>query len=160
MEEIPTKSAKSITLRFRLRVEDSETLFVVRHSRVPNDMGETQAAISQIGVRVRVASLSRSREFYEGTLGLRPSRTGDSFARYGDALALELWPGNAEPMGHAEPNFVIQLVAANVEVLHSTVQSSGEQVVEPLREENGRARFTCTDPDGNLIEVAAPQPPR
>lgn len=160
VEEIPTKSAKSATVRYRLRADDGETLFVVKSSRLKADRSGEVSGISHIGVRVRVASLTRSRKFYEEVLGLRPSRTGDSFARYGDAFALEMSPSGSRTLGFTEPDFVIQVVATNVGAIHSAVQSSGAKVVESLREERGRARFKCSDPDGNLIEIVAPQATR
>lgn len=156
-EEIPTKSAKSLTVRYKLRATDGETLFVVKSSRVKVQEARTPNKISHIGVRVRVNSLSSSRKFYEETLGLRPSRAGDSFARYGDAFALEVAPSSVGPMRLADPDFVIQVVADDVGALHAAVRAHGETLLEPLREEKGRARFTCSDPDGNRVEVVAPQ---
>lgn len=160
VEEIPTKSSKTATVRYRLRAADGETLFIVKSSRLKVEPASAPKGISHIGVRVRVTSLARSREFYEGVLGLEPSGSGGSFARYGGAFALEETPADNETLRLAEPDFVIQVVASNVEALHSSVQTSGTRIVEPLREEKGRARFTCSDPDGNLIEVVAPQAAR
>jgi catechol 2,3-dioxygenase-like lactoylglutathione lyase family enzyme len=114
------------------------------------------SGITLVGVRVRVSSLNESRRFYEDVLGLSASRTGDSYARYGDALALEVAPHGNERLRLADPDFVIHLEAHDVAALHAAVRSSGAPVVEALREEKGRSRFSCSDPDGHLVEIVAP----
>jgi catechol 2,3-dioxygenase-like lactoylglutathione lyase family enzyme len=156
-EDIPTKSANSTTARYKLHAEDGETLFIVKHSRVSKKDAVASNGITRVGVRVRVSSLSESRRFYEEILGLSASRTGDSYARYGDGLALEVAPDGNETLRLADPDFVIHLETQDVAALHAAVRSSGARVVEALREEKGRSRFTCTDPDGHLVEVVAPQ---
>lgn len=156
-EDIPTKSANSLTARYQLRAEDGETLFIVKHSRLSKKQAVASHGITRVGVRVRVSSLSESRRFYEEILGLSASRTGDSYVRYGDAFALEVAPHGYEKLRLADPDFLIHLEAQDVEALHAAVQSSGARLVEPLREEKGRSRFTCSDPDGHLIEIVAPQ---
>ncbi len=156
-EEMPTKSANLTTVRYKLCAEDGETLFVVKHSRRSKKDVVESNRITRVGVRVRVSSLSESRRFYEGVLGLAASRIGDAFVRYGDAFALELAPHGGERLRLAELDFVIHLEAQDVRALHAAVQSSGGRVVEHLREEKGRARFTCADPDGHLVEIVAPQ---
>jgi predicted enzyme related to lactoylglutathione lyase len=155
---LPSRSAKSSTLRYALRALDGQTVFVVKHSRnTPPSPSPREQHISHIGVRVRVSSLDRARTFYEQTLGLAPSKIGDTFARYGDAFALEVMAVGSSPSLRLEvPAFVIHLETTSVSELHRAVTSTGAQVVEPLRDEKGRARFTCCDPDGNLVEVVAP----
>jgi len=157
-EEIPTRSASSATVRYRLRAEGGETLFIVKHSRLSSKKPAAPRGITHVGVRVRVASLRDSRQFYESVLGLTPSRAGDSYARYGDAFALEVVPHSNETLRLTEPSFVIHIETKDVGALHDAVAATGGKVIEPLREAKGRARFTCCDPDGNVIEVVAPSP--
>lgn len=157
-EEIPTRSASSATVRYRLRARGGETLFIVKHSRLSTKKPAVSNGITHVGVRVRVASLSDARQFYESILGLTPSRASDSYARYGDAFALEVAPHSNETLRLTEPSFVIHIETRDVEALHGALLSTGGKVVEPLREAKGRARFTCCDPDGNLVEVVAPHP--
>jgi ADP-ribosylglycohydrolase/catechol 2,3-dioxygenase-like lactoylglutathione lyase family enzyme len=156
-EDIPTKSASSTTVRYRLRAVDGETLYIVKHSRSSKKDSAVSNGIRVVGVRVRVSSLSESRRFYEEVLGLSASRTGDTFARYGDVFALEVAPPGSEKLRLADPDFLIHLETQDVEALHAAVRSSAVRVVETLREEKGRSRFTCSDPDGHLIEIVAPQ---
>jgi ADP-ribosylglycohydrolase/catechol 2,3-dioxygenase-like lactoylglutathione lyase family enzyme len=159
-EDIPTKSVNSTTARYKLRAEDGETLFIFKHSRLSKKDAVASNGITRVGVRVRVSSLSESRRFYEEVLGLSASRTGDSYARYGDAFALEVAPHGNEKLRFGDPDLLIHVEAQDVEALYAAVQSSGARIVEPLRKERGRSRFTCSDPDGHLVEIVAPQAQR
>jgi len=160
VDHLTTKSPKASTVRYVLQVDDGQTIFLVKHSRVATPSEQPLGyRITHVGVRVRVSSLAAARRFYEEILGLSPSRTGDTFARYGDTFALEVAPnGFAPSLRLSTPGFVVQLETKDVLDLHRALASAGAEV-EPLREEKGRSRFTCRDPDGNLIEVVAPVKP-
>lgn len=157
-EEMPSESLRQKTVRYRLRAHDGETLFVVKHSKTSKPAAAGRTQISPVGVRVRVTGLSDARTFYEKVLGLNASRSGETFVRYGDAFALEAAPVALETLRLAKSLFVIQIEASDVAGLHRAVRSSGAEIVEPLREDKGRARFACLDPEGNMIEVVAPHP--
>jgi catechol 2,3-dioxygenase-like lactoylglutathione lyase family enzyme len=113
---------------------------------------------------LRVIDLIRSRNFYEGLLGMKVVWEPDSQNVYltsgSDNLALHeirseehgaFRSGNDQPLDHL--GFLVESPGA-VEAMAKRMAESGVQILKPPRQHrDGSYSFYMTDPDGNVIQI-------
>lgn len=105
--------------------------------------------ISGIGISLNVQSITRSREFYEGLLGLQATALTSKTVRLEQVIALreveskELFPSES---------IRVFLHVSDVLACREKMQKNGIKVKDIT--ERGRAKsFECLDPDGYIIEI-------
>ncbi len=167
IEVLLSKSANTSVWRRTLETDDGQTIFVTKVSRAgqqerkrPDGAGSEPpkpAQITRIGFKIEVSDLAPSRAFYESVIGLRATRAGGTYVTYGHVLALTARENPSTPqLDLARPRFTVHLECTDVSAVFDAVTRSGARVMEELHELRGRSRFTCVDPDGNTIEIVAP----
>ena len=111
-------------------------------------------AVIRVGVKVSVSELDMMRRFYEEIIGLQATRIGADFVTLNDVLALTA----SERLENQGPSRVaVHVNITGIDELWARVKKAGVKVVEPLNGENGRRRFRCLDPEGNVLEVREAQ---
>jgi catechol 2,3-dioxygenase-like lactoylglutathione lyase family enzyme len=113
---------------------------------------------------LRVTDLARSRNFYEGLLGMKVVWEPDSQNIYltsgSDNLALHeirseeqaaFRSGNDQPLDHL--GFLVES-PSDVESMANRMAEAGVQILKPPRQHrDGSYSFYMTDPDGNVIQI-------
>jgi len=101
---------------------------------------------------VRIADLARSREFYEGLLGLRQAprpdlgRPGAWYESAGAQVHLIQQPSTFDGIDPTAPHFALE-----VEDLDAVKRALDERGVPYLA--LGEAQLWIRDPDGNVVEL-------
>jgi ADP-ribosylglycohydrolase/predicted enzyme related to lactoylglutathione lyase len=168
-EALRSKSESTDVEAFRLRSDDGQTLQIVRthkkvagrmksssqtsfplHEARASDRDASALAIGRIGVQVAVSQLDVMRSFYEGIIGMTPTRIGTDFVTLNDVLALSA-SESLETQGQSR--IVIYINVTNIDELWLRVKREGIIVVGKLSGERGRRRFRCFDPETNVLEV-------
>jgi catechol-2,3-dioxygenase len=113
-------------------------------------------------IHLKVASVERSRGFYEQFFGLRASATHGDILFMRDAAGMDL---ALAPSAAPEPlpdwfHFGFRLEDADAVVrLYRALADAGVPMKQPLEQHDDFTAFRCRDPDGYGIEVYwEPQP--
>lgn len=168
-EQLLSKTPKIDVTRYSLRTIEGQTIFVTRVRRPKTGQGDqgslpvdneivpdTLPATSHIAVKICVSNLSSSRYFYEQVLRLTPTRSGETYVTYGESFALAAAVLPATRHEPEQPSFVLHLETPRVDLMYKLAAEAGITIVDAIGERHGRPRFSCLDPDGNVVEVVAP----
>jgi predicted enzyme related to lactoylglutathione lyase len=170
VEPLRSLVQSSVAATYRLSVDDGQTMHVVRvHRRsegprstqqvFPIDDRESRGvvlpAVLHVGMILPVSDLEKMRSFYENLLGLAVTRIGSSFVTFNDVLALST---AAAPPLPSTGRLRVYVEVSSVQQVWDRLQQHGVDIVEPLGRGSGRKRFTCLDPEGNVIELIEPPP--
>ncbi len=165
-QELTTKSTNRV-LEWTLSTSEGQTLHPKRV--IPDDSGRSgaertpgqQTPKAPFWMVRRVADLKAAKRFYESTLGLTVSGSGDPGRAYVlDRVVLELAaPDQPSPtltdesalLSHGEALMVFRS-APEFKRLHANLVSA-ESHVSTIFQQNGQLAFRCTDPDGYVTEV-------
>lgn len=117
--------------------------------------------VVRVGVRLPVADLARSRDFYGRVLGLTATSDQSEQVKYGGGLSIAARGtqhavsgaagSRAEPQAHSGLTIFIETAAVDDGFANATLQ--GAKFVRPMTDGRGIRYFQCEDPDGNLVEV-------
>lgn len=109
-----------------------------------------------------VSDLKRSRDFYEGLLGLTPNPNRPDFSFEGvwydigaNQLHLMVVPNPYEDVVRPEHGGRDNHVAFSVEDVLPIREALDKAGVEYSMSKSGRAAVFCRDPDGNALEFSA-----
>jgi catechol 2,3-dioxygenase-like lactoylglutathione lyase family enzyme len=110
--------------------------------------------IDRFGVYVRVASLERSRAFYERVLGKQPYVANDRLVGFDAAGALlALYANSAEEIVRGR-NVVPYLRVRSADAEFARLQELDVELLDSKVVVEGPLRlFRFADPDGNLLEL-------
>ena len=127
-------------------------------------MSQTVPAIKLAHVSLLVANVERSRAFYEGVLGLTPSRRRPDFTFGGvwyefGPIELHLIEVENVPAASADPyGGRDRHVAFTVAELGALIKLLDDNGIEYRRSASGRRALFCRDPDGNALEFNEERP--
>lgn len=160
---IVSKVTSTQAAGWKLRAEDGQTYFLKVFSRAgaatrepdrapihDRDLFEHQQPSSDfnVGLRIAVADLSRSRWFYEDLIGLAASREGRDSISFG-RLALKV--GNSTESKAS--NFRLYIERSNLAACFERIEKASVEIVTPMQTRGDRRHFRCIDPDGYDVEI-------
>jgi predicted enzyme related to lactoylglutathione lyase len=142
-----------------LRADDGQTYFLKTFSRAgpvmhepesERDLFKRQQGSSDfnVGVRIAVADLARSRRFYGSLIGLALSREGRESISFG-RLALKA----GKPSRSETSDFRLYIERSDLASCFQRAKDAGVEIVTPMLTRGDRRHFRCIDPDGYVVEV-------
>ena len=109
-------------------------------------------------VRLRVRDLEEAKRFYVSALGLKITKEAPGLVTLADVLALSSRESRREQQGfksgtaEVEPMHVY-IETRDLDAAHRNVRNARTTRLTEISSSDNRRRFTCCDPDGNLVEV-------
>jgi predicted enzyme related to lactoylglutathione lyase len=142
-----------------LRADDGQTYFLKSSSRAGPDTREAESGRDlferqrgssdfNIGVRISVVDLTRSRRFYGSLIGLTLSRGGRESISFG-RLALKA----GKPPRSETSDFRLYIERSDLAFCFQRLKDAGVEIVTPMLTRGDRRHFRCIDPDGYDVEV-------
>jgi catechol 2,3-dioxygenase-like lactoylglutathione lyase family enzyme len=108
--------------------------------------------ISLVGLTLHVADVDRSVEFYRRLPG-----AAVLFHLPGRFAMLRLGAGRLGLLADRKRPFHVELEVSDLETAAAELRSLGFELDGPARRAWGEEDVLLTDPDGNLLELAAPR---
>ena len=115
------------------------------------------------GVIIWTANLPRLREFYCGTLGLRPHSDRDNFVSFKwGGLRFSIGSHDGVHGGARDPfRVMVNFDVDDIHTLHATLTAKDVEFIRPPEKEHwGGWVASFKDPDGNIIQVLEQPPER
>ena len=168
-EQLPTRVRNLAAFRWKLSVDDGQTIYVKKLERTGSSPAEQTAPPAQeksrqaapvltprvVGFRLYVSNLAESREFYTKSVGLQiVAQTETSVSLTGSLHLIAKAPPtqrSLQPINGVQGRFVIYIETND---LRQSYQNTHAFLLEPIRNSRTRRYFTCSDPDGNVVEIA------
>ncbi|MBC9030785.1 ADP-ribosylglycohydrolase family protein [Sphingomonas sp. JC676] len=160
---IVSKVSSTQAAGWRLRADDGQTYFLKVFSRAgaaarepsrtptpDRDLFARQQPSSDfnVGLRIAVADLARSRRFYQGLVGLAASREGRDSISFG-RLALKA----GKPAESDTSNFRLYIERSDLAACFERLEDAEVEIVTPIQTRGDRRHFRCIDPDGYDVEI-------
>lgn len=146
-----------------LRADDGQSYFLKLFSRERSSAGDSDhvedhardlfeqrqgSSDFNVGLRIAVADLARSRRFYGNLIGLSPSREGRESISFG-RLALKA----GSPSDRETLDFRLYIQRSDLASCFQRLKDAGVNMVTPMVTRGDRRHFRCIDPDGYDVEV-------
>ena len=160
---VVSKVRSTRAIGWTLRADDGQTYFLKSFSRERSaagepghvdgharDLFERQQGSSDfnVGLRIAVADLARSRRFYGNLIGLSLSREGRESISFG-RLALKA----GKRSDRETSDFRLYIERSDLASCFQRLKDAGVEMVTPMLARGDRRHFRCIDPDGYDVEV-------
>jgi catechol 2,3-dioxygenase-like lactoylglutathione lyase family enzyme len=167
---VTSKSPSVVVRGWRVTTDDGQVLYVKSLTKrgsqrqstngelpfsPPDDVVPNPLSSSRIGIQLFVRDLRESKRFYEQILGLPIRKETPTTVSFGSVLALK---SLASDQMRSDPDRKLgfpMVIFIGVNDIHSVRNRISRMVkghIEGVRITHGRQAFSCSDPDGYMIE--------
>ena len=136
----PPEKFEKVSTENRIEQEKLEFIAEIKADDVADEF---------IGLSLVVSNLENSLVFYKDMLGLSVSGKTSKTVRFGNYLAFK----EVADFGYGERFITIFLQVSSIVLLHDRLMGFKYPYLSAIVDKSQRKSFTCSDPDGYMIEV-------